>query len=309
MKISAKPALGDLNQLSIFVRVAQLGSFSGAARSLGVPVSTVSRKVSELEGRLGVNLIKRTTRKLNLSEQGLRFYESCAPLLQGLEEAESALTNARTELEGVLRVTAPVALGRGEFLDFVSGFSNRYPRLRIELTITNQFVDLVATQVDVAIRFGELADSSVIARRLGASRRMLAASPEYLKRRRPPRSPRELSQHDCVVFRGETEGADWSLYAGRQRARVRVVGRVSANNFESVNDLAIRGHGVALLPEPYLIAGSAAGSLRRVLPRWTSAPIPVHAVYLGRKFLPAKLQTFLGELARFENSTWRAATS
>src|SRR5688500_8033832 len=162
MEISRKRTLGDLNQLSIFVRVAQLGSFSSAAKSLGVPVSTLSRKVSELEARLGVNLIKRTTRKLNLSEQGLRFYEGCAPHLLGLDEAEAGLTNARAELEGVLHVTAPVALGRGEFLDFISGFAKKYPKLRIDLTITNQFVDLVATRVDVAIRFGELADSSVI---------------------------------------------------------------------------------------------------------------------------------------------------
>ena len=298
--------MADLNQLSIFVRVAQLGSFSAAAKSLGMPVSTVSRKVSELETRLGVNLIKRTTRKLNLSEQGLRFYESCGPHLQGLDEAEAGLTNARAELEGVLRVTAPVALGRGEFLDFISGFSKKYPMLQIDLTITNQFVDLVATRVDVAIRFGKLADSSVIARRLGLSQRMLAASPEYLKRRGAPRSPRELSEHDCVVFRGETEGEAWILQNERRRARVRVTGSVSANNFESVNELAVRGHGVALLPEPYLLDGSAAGSLKRVLPRWTSAPIPVHAVYLERKFLPAKLHTFVTELASFDNSTWRA---
>jgi DNA-binding transcriptional LysR family regulator len=205
-----------------------------------------------------------------------------------------------------LRVTAPVALGRGEFIDFVSEFAKKYSKLRLELTITNQFVDLVATRVDVAIRFGKLADSSVIARRLGFSQRMLAASPEYLKRRGAPRSPRELSECECVVFRGETEGKEWHLHSGRRRTRIRVTGSVAANNLESVNELAIRGHGVALLPEPYLLAGEAAGSLKRVLPRWTSAPIPVHAVYLERKFLPAKLRTFVTELSSFENSTWRA---
>lgn len=108
------------------------------------------------------------------------------------------------------------------------------------------------------------------------------------------------------MFRGETEGEEWGLQNARRRARVRVTSSVCANNFESVNELAIRGHGVALLPEPYLLAGSAAGSLKRVLPRWISAPIPVHAVYLDRKFLPAKLSAFLAELASFENSTWRA---
>lgn len=109
-----------------------------------------------------------------------------------------------------------------------------------------------------------------------------------------------------MVFRGETEGKEWRLQNGRRRARVRVTGSVAANNLESVNELAIRGHGVALLPEPYLLTGEAAGSLKRVLPRWSSAPIPVHAVYLERKFLPAKLHMFVTQLASFENSTWRA---
>jgi DNA-binding transcriptional LysR family regulator len=296
---------GDLNQLTIFVRVAELGSFSAAAKSLGIPVSTASRKLAELEARLGVNLIKRTTRKLNLSEHGLCFYESCAPHLQGLEDAEAGLTNASTALEGTLRVSAPVALGRGEFTDFMSRFSRQHPELRIELTITNQFVDLVATQVDVAIRFGKLADSGVVARRLGVSRRTLVASPDYLKQRGTPRSPQDLPAHDCVLFRGESGDTEWTLLDGRRRARVRVTGSVSANNLESVNELALRGHGIALLPEPYALLGAATGSLQRILPRWRSVPIPVQAVYLNRKFLPAKLATFLAELASYENSTWQ----
>jgi DNA-binding transcriptional LysR family regulator len=297
--------LPDLNEISIFVRVAQLGSFSGAARALGMPVSSVSRKVAELEARLGSNLIKRTTRKLNLSEQGLGFFERCAPLLQGLEEAEAGLTEMRVEPEGVLHVTAPVALGRGEFLDFIASFLSRNPKLRIELAVTNQYLDFVATQVDVAIRFGELADSGVIAKRLGSSQRVLVAAPAYLKERGRPRLPHDLSRHDCVLFSSKAEGSEWKLQSHRRRARIRVAGRVTANNLESVNELAVRGLGVALLPEPYLLAGSAAGQLERVLPAWTSAPIPVHAVYLDRKFAPAKVQAFLAALVGWKNSTWR----
>ena len=295
----------NLNELAVFVRVAQLGSFSRAAKSMGMPVSTVSRKVQELEARLGVSLIKRTTRKLNLSERGLRFYESCAPHLQCLEEAEAGLTDSRGTLEGPLHVTAPAALGRGQFIEFISGFSSRHPKVQIELTITNQFVDLVATQVDVAIRFGELTDSGVIAKRLGASRRVLVAAPQYLTKRGRPRSPRDLPAHDCVLFLGKTEGTEWRLQNGARRVRVRVAGPVVSNNFESVNEFAGRGHGVALLPEPYALAGVGDGSLERVLPRWTSAPIPVHAVYLNRKFVPAKLATFLSELSNWRNTTWR----
>jgi DNA-binding transcriptional LysR family regulator len=297
--------LGDLNELSLFVRVAELGSFSAAARSRKVPVSTVSRKVAELERRLGVNLIKRTTRKLSLSAEGRAFLENCAPHLQALEDAEAGLRQAHVDVQGVLRISAPVALGRGEFLDFVSGFAARHPRLQLELAITNQFVDLVSTHIDVAIRFGELADSSIVRRRLGVSRRLLVASPEYVKRRGTPRTPEELARHDCVLFLGESAGQHYTLHDTRRRVRVRARGMVSANNLETVNELAVRGHGVALLPEPYAIAGAALGQLTRVLPRWTSAPIPVHAVYLGRKFVPVSVQRFLAELSTWKNSTWR----
>jgi DNA-binding transcriptional LysR family regulator len=297
----------DLNEIAVFVRVAQLGSFSAAARSLAMPVSTVSRKVAELEARLGVSLLKRTTRKVALSEQGLRFCEDCAPHLEALEEAKAGVTDTRAEIEGTLHVTAPVALGRGEFIDFVTAFLDRHREMKVDLAITNEFVDLVATHVDVAIRFGELADSGLVAKRLGVSRRVLVAAPSYLKERGVPRSPQDLPAHDCVVFLGKTEGAEWRLESGRRRVRVRVGGRVSANNLELAHELAVRGRGVALLPEPYAVAGAAAGSLRRVLPRWTSAPIPVHAVYLSRKFVPAKLATFLTELAGWKNSTWRPA--
>ncbi len=294
----------DLNELSVFVRVAQQGSFSAAAKSLGMPVSTVSRRVSGLEERLGVSLIKRTTRKLSLSEHGLRFYEGCAPHLEGLEAAEARVTDSRNEIEGRLRVTAPVAFGRGEFVDFVSGFLSRHPKIEIELAITNLYVDLVTSGVDIAIRFGELADSGAVARRLGVSRRVLVAAPEYLKHRGVPRAPEDLASHDCVLFLGRTEGAEWTLRKGRRQKRIQIGGRVTANNLELVHELTLRGHGVALLPEPYAVEGARSGALRRILPKWTSAPIPVHAVFLSRKFVPAKLQLFLTELAAWESSTW-----
>jgi DNA-binding transcriptional LysR family regulator len=298
-------ALADLNELAVFVRVAQLGSFSGAARSMGMPVSTVSRRVKALEARLGVSLIKRTTRKLSLSEHGLRFYERCAPHLEGLDSAEAGLTEARGEIDGLLQVTAPVALGAGEFTDFISGFMRRHPKVRINLVITNELVDLVSAPIDVAIRFGELSDSGAIAKRLGTTQRVLVASPAYLQKHGTPRSPQDLRDHDCVLFPGKTDGAEWLLQDGRHRVRIPVTGPVIANNLESANAFAIRGHGVALLPEPYVIAGAAAGSLARILRPWMSAPIPVHAVYLNRKFVPAKLQTFLNELTTWKNATWR----
>lgn len=295
----------DLNEIQTFARVAQLGSFSAAARSLLLPVSTVSRKVSALEARLGLMLMKRTTRRLSLTEHGSRLYEQCALHLQGIEDAQAGLTQSRVQLEGLLHVSAPLALGRGEFIDFISGFLARNPRIKVNLVITNQFLDLVTSHVDVAIRFGKLADSSLVARRLGLSHRVLVAATEYLREYGAPRKPDDLRGHRCVLFSSRTEEAQWQLQDGRRRARVRVAGAVCADNFETVNDFAVRGCGIALLPEAYAVAGTADGTLKRVLPQWKSPPVPVHAIYVNRKFVPAKLKTFLAELASWRNSNWR----
>lgn len=299
--------MNDLNEISIFVRVAQLRSFSAAARALGLPVSTVSRKVSDMEKRLGVSLMKRTTRKLNLTEPGATFYDRCAPLVSSIEAAQEALTASSSEPEGVLHVSAPQALARGEFMDFISDFLVRHPRLKVSLEITNQFVDLVSTNVDLAIRFGELSDSAVIARKLGMSHRVLVASPSYLKAKGTPRDVRELEKHDCILF--SSKGADtvWHLQNGRHRARLRVRGS-AANNFETVNELALRGHGIALLPQSYA-AAAGPNELKRVLPQWKSAAIPVHAVHLNRRLAPAKVRAFLSELSLWENSLWSKSAS
>jgi DNA-binding transcriptional LysR family regulator len=302
----SRPATADLNEVTLFARVAQLGSFSEAARSLRIPVSMVSRKVANLEARIGVLLIKRTTRRLSLTEAGARYFERCAAHLQGLEDAEADLTNARSELEGLLRITVPVALGRGEFLDFVSSFVERHPKVSVDLVVTNQFVDLVSGNVDVAIRFGALPDSSAVGRKLGVSRRVLVASPDYLAKRKAPRAPQDLRDHACVLFRAKVEESVWELVHGKRQARVRVAGPVSANNFETVGQLAARGHGIALVPLEHAIAGERDGSYRRVLPSWSSKNIPVHAVYMGRRFLPAKLQALLSELSAWKTSSWDA---
>jgi DNA-binding transcriptional LysR family regulator len=292
--------MSKLDEIMVFVRVADVGSFSHAAKALGVPVSTVSRRIAELEARLQTMLIKRTTRKLCLTPPGRRLYEECAGHIQGIEEAEAGLAVSRGELEGPLRVTAPVALGRGPFIAFVTDFLSMHPKLAIDLLVTNQFVDLVTTNVDIAIRFGPLADSNAIAKHLGVSRRVLVASPAYIKKRGVPAEPRDLRDHDCVIFRGPGEEFRWELESGKARARVEVSGPASANNFETVHELAVRGHGVALVPEAYALMEG----VRRVLPRWTSAAIPVHAVHMSGRFVPAKVQAFVRALLAWKSTSW-----
>src|SRR5215472_6025095 len=181
--------MAALDNIVIFTKVAQFESITRAARSLGMPISTVSRRLSVLESELGVSLLKRTTRRMTLTAQGRDYFNQCQEPLALLQEAERVLTHAQKTPEGLLRITVPVVLGHEVFLDFISTFLNNHARIGIDLFITNLFLDLVAENVDVAIRFGELQDSSVVALRLGTTVRHVVAAPKYLGSRTLPVQP------------------------------------------------------------------------------------------------------------------------
>ena len=203
-----------------------------------------------------------------------------------------------------MRLSVPVVLSQGSFLTFLSGFLQFHPKVQIDLFITNLFVDLAAENIDVAIRFGELRDSSVVATRLGRSIRYVVATPKYLQNLKPPAEPVELAQHDCVMLNAKHNETDWDLVSGRKKARIHVSGPVSSRDFNSVSTFVYRGHGVGLLPSTYCDEEIAAGRLVRLLPKWTSPPIPVFAVYPSRKFLPLRLSAFLQALATWSNPPW-----
>lgn len=294
----------DLNDIAVFVKVAQLESFSRAARALGMPVSTVSRRVTALEERLGATLLQRTTRKLNLTAQGRAYYGQCSEPLSELYDAERALTQAQRKPEGLLRVSVPVIMGQEPFYTFVSSFLQSYPRIQIDLFVTNTFLDLIAENVDVAIRFGELPDSTLVAQRIGKSVRYLVCTPGYLEGRAPPSRPDELRQHQCVLLNGRNNEAEWHLVSGRKSTKVHVSGQVSARDFQAVSSFTYRGHGIGLLPSTYCDKQIAMGELIRPLPEWSSPEIFIHAVYPTRRFLPSKLQVFLEELRAWKSPLW-----
>lgn len=296
--------MADLDSVAIFVKVAQYESISRAARSLGMPISTVSRRLSVLESQLGATLLRRTTRRVSLTAQGREYFNQCQEPLSLLQEAEHVLTQAQKKPEGLLRITVPVALGQQPFLEFLSGFLKAQPRIRIDLFITNTFLDLVAENVDVAIRFGELQDSSVVAARIGKNLRYVVATPEYLKGRKLPTEPADLAQHDCVMLHAKNNEAAWDLSSGRKKARVHVSGPISSRDFNTVSTFVYRGHGVGLLPSSYCDAEIAAGRLVRLLPKWQSAPVPVFIVYPSRKFLPLRLTVFMQALTAWDSSLW-----
>jgi DNA-binding transcriptional LysR family regulator len=297
-------SMADLDNILIFVKVAQFQSITRAARSLGMPISTVSRRLSVLESELGVSLLRRSTRRVTLTAQGQNYFSQCQEPLNLLQEAERVLTQAQKKPEGLLRITIPVVLSQEPFLDFISAFLKDHPRIGIELLITNLFVDLIAENFDVAIRSGELQDSSVVARRLGKTVFYVVAAPEYLKGRALPAEPADLKLHDCVMFNAKNNERDWDLVSGRRKVRVHVSGPVASRDVNSASAFVHRGHGIGLLPSTYCEQAIAKGKLIRLLPKWASSPNPLFAVYPSRKYLPLRLSVFLEALAGWKSPLW-----
>ncbi|MFY0530063.1 LysR substrate-binding domain-containing protein [Archangium gephyra] len=281
----------DLNELLVFAKVVQAGSFTAAARGLRMPKSTVSRKVSELEERVGAQLLQRTTRKLRLTDVGQAYYEHCARIVAEAEQAELAVTRMQAAPHGLLRVTAPLTFS---FLGpIVAEFLKRYPEVQLELVCTDRSVDLVEEGFDVAVRAGRLADSSLIARKLGDIARVVVASPDYLEERGVPRSPKDLERHDCLVFGAGMEGNVWTLHSGSRSVQVSVRARIAVNEPDMLRAVALGGAGVTLLPTLLNAADLTTGRLRRILPDWSSPGAPVHAVYPGSRHHSPKVMAFL----------------
>lgn len=291
----------DLNEAAVFVKVVQVGSFSAAARQLGLPTSTVSTRVARLEKRLGITLLQRTTRRLNLTEAGAAYYHHASLGLGYMLEAEAAIDEARKQPQGRLKVTAPADMGDGLLGGLIERTQREYPALEVELLLTDRFIDLVAEGIDVAIRAGELQDSSLVARSLGNIRWALFASREYLKKSPPLEEPQQLHAHHCLQF--TPMGRDsWDLSSGRSHITIPLPGRTMANSIGVVQSMTENGLGVALLPTFTCKPGLASENLVRVLPEWQGRADPIHLVYPRQRFMPPKLRAFI-DLAQAELRT------
>jgi DNA-binding transcriptional LysR family regulator len=293
-----------LDNILVFVKVAEFESISKAARALDMPISTVSRKLSVLEARLGASLLRRTTRRVILTSQGREYFNQCIEPLTKLQEAEQVLTQTQRKPEGALTISIPMFLSRGPFMDFLSRFAKEHAGIRVDLYVTNSYLNLVAENIDVAIRFGDLKDSSVVAAKLGKSVRYVVATGDYLAGRKLPAEPEELKAYDCVMFNAKNYETDWDLICGRKKVRIHVTGTVSSRDCQSAAALVLRGLGVGLLETANCDHPLARGDLVRLLPRWTSAEIPVFAIYPTRKFLPPRVTAFVKALANWKNQLW-----
>ncbi|MBX3040883.1 MAG: LysR family transcriptional regulator [Bdellovibrionaceae bacterium] len=282
----------DLNEIAIYLQVVQTGSFSKAAQQLNMPKSTVSHKVSSLEKRLGLTLIQRTTRKLNITPAGQAYYKRC---LQGLEEikaAEAEVVAAQGEPHGLFRITAPFELGGSVLPDIISKYTTRYPEVRVEVLLTDRKIDLLSENVDLAIRAGELKDSTFKAKRIGSVYFAPFASPKYLKAKGTPSHPKDLKSHHTLQFT-PLGIDDWKLTGPKGTVSAAFNGRVIVNNLEMIKSLALRGDGIAFLPTYFCYPEVKDGKLVRILPEWRSTLNPVHFIYPSQKFVTPNLSAFI----------------
>jgi DNA-binding transcriptional LysR family regulator len=258
----------DLNLVAIFARVVELGSFTQAGKQLGLPKSSVSRAVTRLEENLGVRLLQRTTRKLGLTEAGTRYLAEVRGPLQRLAEATNDVSELTREPRGLVRLSVPPEVGDAAVSPMLAEFIRRYPKVQVDLVVTNRRVNLIEEGVDLALRSGTLTDSTLVARKVARSELALFAAPSYLERRGRPRRLTDLTGHDCIVYRSGGELMPWRLSGPRGWEHVAVSGPVTADDLGSVRLLTLSGLGISLFPDILVHGDVQKGTLVRVLPAY-----------------------------------------
>jgi DNA-binding transcriptional LysR family regulator len=301
--------MDKLRAMSAFVRVAESGSFSAVARELDTTQSAISKQVAALEAALGAKLLTRTTRSLSLTEEGARYFERARRLVAEVAEAEGAVRSGEQELTGWLRVAASVGYGRLRVMPLVQSFLGRHKGVRIDLRLSDGFIDLIEQGIDIAVRLGELPDSSLVARRIATAPRWLVAHRDYLRRlprgRRAPRVPEDLLHHNCIVYTEVAWRGAWKLTAGPGAAAavgsvrtVQVQGNFQTNSSEVIRTSVLSGMGIAFAPDWLFEEELASGAVQHLLPDWEAAGIPIHLVSPPQRRQAAKVRAFADHVAQ-----------
>ena len=290
----SRPDVNRFAEMEVFVRAVELGGFSAAARALGMTPSAVSKLVARLEARLGVRLLNRSTRKLQLTAEGSAFHDRSVRLLADLAEAERG-TAANDTPRGRLSVNANVPFGEAALLPLVPAFLERYPEIALDIVLTDEVIDLIEHRTDVAVRAGPLRSSSLVARKLGATRKAILASPAYLARRGVPRTPADLATHNCLGFNRTRTLNGWPLLDGVELVTIPAVGNTQVSDGASLQRLAVAGVGLARLAVFHARDDIASGRLVPVLEDCNPGDLEeIHAVFLGHGgWLPARVRAFL----------------
>ena len=282
-----------LEAMSALLATVEAGSLSGASRKLGMPLATLSRKVSELETHLRTRLVTRTSRRLILTDAGRSYVAACKRILDDVREAERAAAGEYSAPRGELIITAPIVFGRLHVLPVVIEFLNTYPEIDVRLTLADRVVNLQEDHVDLAVRIGELPDSSLVAMRVGSIGRVVCGSPAYFAERGTPKRPNELSKHDCITFNGLTSPEAWIFLSGKGTISVAVHSRLIVNTAEAAIDAAITGLGITRVLSYQVADAVRTGALLLALREFEPPPVPVSLVHAGQGRLALKLRAIL----------------
>jgi DNA-binding transcriptional LysR family regulator len=293
--------MDTLAGMRLFAKVAETGSFSAAGRVLGLAPSSVSRQINALEDGLGARLLNRTTRKLSLTEAGQIYFERAQRILSDIDDATTAVSRLQETPRGTLRINVPVIFGRRYIATVLPKFFSRYPEVKIELTVTDHYIDLVEAGADLAIRIGGLTHQTFVARKLAVISRVLCASPEYLARHGEPQRPEDLLRHNCLAFKLRPGPTVWELEGADGSHDIAVGGNLESNNAEALSAAMVAGLGIALLPLWVVGHEIQEGLVRVVLPQYRAHPMnaadEVYALYPHGRNLSAKVRAFLDFIA------------
>ena len=284
-------------ELTAFVAVVENNGFSGAARVLGRNATVISRRIQQLEAQLGIRLLARSTRHVTLTEAGELFYVRIRRLLDEMRSARLEVSEFAAAPRGLLRISLPVTFGRRWIVPAIRTFIDSYPGIRLDVSFTDRITDLVAENIDVAVRVGKLTDSALISRTIIRFGYLLVASPDYLKQYKAPKKPEDLASHSCLKFTNSAGKADWVLTDGKACVKVRPDGPVQSDSSEALLHTALDGLGIALLPDWLAASALREGSLERVLPEWQgNHKGGVHAIMPPGRLVPVKTRVFLDHI-------------
>jgi len=291
--------------MASFVAVVEEGSFVSAADAVGLSKAAVSRHLNDLEHRLGVRLLHRTTRRLSLTTEGQAFYARCRELLTSLEEAESEITSQSGTPSGLLRVNAPLTFGVRHLAPLWGQFADLYPKVSLDVSLGDRLVDLVDEGYDLAIRISSTANPMLVSRKLASTRLVVCASPEYLAKHGTPTHPSELARHSTVAYTYWSARDDWEFAGPEGPVRVTVNARIHTNNGDTCRLAALEHQGIILQPTFIIGEDLERGTLVELMPEFRSVDIGIHAVYPTRKFLPLKVRRLIDFLvAAFRDPPW-----
>lgn len=294
------------NSMTLFIEVVNGGGFTAAAEKTSLSRAQVSKSIMQLEAHLGTRLLNRTTRRVSLTEIGRIYYERCKTILYDIEEIEAIAGEQTSKPRGTLTLNAPTSFATLHLSEAIPHYIKQYPEMQISLRLADRFVDVVAEGFDLVIRIAELEDTSLIARKIAPCKRVFCAAPDYLKQKGTPGVPRDLANHDCLIYSNELKPDNWELHGPEGAEFIKVNGPVCADNGDILKAAAVSGLGITLLPTFIVGPDICAGRLQQVLADYCPPEISIYAIFPSRRYLSAKVRTFVDFLSDYfgDNPDW-----